>query len=298
MDQEPAHVAPQEDIALAFDAGHAVNRLLSDPDSALSKFRTTHPDITTDDLTTLALEIAETEAQRRRTDLLLAHLHILNREGIESLAIIEALKIEDKRPNAAKGIIVVSADANGLKLVNDLVSHAAGDDLLRGVGAEFRNAFRETDILGHPSGDEFFALLIVDNNTQVDPEAVKRFLEGTDGILTRFHQNIETFRTQIKQKATVLYGKPWPEDTTEKRPGTVSVGWHYFSSEEYLERYQQYRQSTRKGYQSQSFTKFLETEAEARMYEMKRQKKTVGKPHQAPHQHQPESQEVSRNQFE
>lgn len=261
---------PQEDVALAQEAGYTVNRYLLDPDSALSKFREAHPDISIKELTGIALEITEGEAQRRRTDTLLAHLNIFNRDGIEALATMEALKIKDKRRNAPRGVIVIFADANGLKIVNDEVGHPAGDDLLRGVGAGFRNSFRETDILGHPSGDEFVALLPLDNASQETPNAIQQFLEGDTGILTRFHHGIDQFRERVREQAQTLYGKPWPADTLEKRPGTVSTGWYYFPAEEYLQRYEDYIRLPERD--KKTFTEYLQKEAEENMYGMKRGK--------------------------
>ena len=54
---------------------------------------------------------------------------------------------------------VVVADLDGLKLVNDLLGHSAGDRLLREAGRLLRGAFRSSDVVARVGGDEFTALL-------------------------------------------------------------------------------------------------------------------------------------------
>lgn len=54
---------------------------------------------------------------------------------------------------------VVVADIDGLKLVNDLLGHGAGDRLLQEAGRLLRNAFRSSDVVARIGGDEFAALL-------------------------------------------------------------------------------------------------------------------------------------------
>ncbi|MEP6619240.1 MAG: diguanylate cyclase [bacterium] len=55
--------------------------------------------------------------------------------------------------------VLVFADLDGLKRINDEHGHAAGDAAIRLVASALRSIFRETDIVARWSGDEFVALM-------------------------------------------------------------------------------------------------------------------------------------------
>jgi len=55
--------------------------------------------------------------------------------------------------------VLVFADLDGLKHINDSHGHAAGDAALRLAGRALRSILRETDIVARWSGDEFVALM-------------------------------------------------------------------------------------------------------------------------------------------
>jgi diguanylate cyclase (GGDEF)-like protein/PAS domain S-box-containing protein len=56
--------------------------------------------------------------------------------------------------------VVVFADLDGLKQINDQYGHAAGDAAIRLVANALKSIFRETDIVARWSGDEFVALMV------------------------------------------------------------------------------------------------------------------------------------------
>jgi diguanylate cyclase (GGDEF)-like protein len=55
--------------------------------------------------------------------------------------------------------VLVFADLDGLKKINDEHGHAAGDAAIRLVANALKSIFRETDIVARWSGDEFVALM-------------------------------------------------------------------------------------------------------------------------------------------
>ncbi|OPZ75652.1 MAG: Cyclic di-GMP phosphodiesterase response regulator RpfG [Firmicutes bacterium ADurb.Bin456] len=56
-------------------------------------------------------------------------------------------------------ITIISADLNGLKIINDTMGHCRGDKLLEACAKILRDSLRSTDILARLGGDEFAAIL-------------------------------------------------------------------------------------------------------------------------------------------
>ncbi len=55
--------------------------------------------------------------------------------------------------------VLVYADLNGFKMVNDSLGHSAGDDLLQDIGQALQATIRAGDIAGRLGGDEFAVFL-------------------------------------------------------------------------------------------------------------------------------------------
>ncbi len=56
-------------------------------------------------------------------------------------------------------ITIISADVDGLKLINDTMGHSSGDEVLKASAKVLQDSLRKSDILARTGGDEFTALL-------------------------------------------------------------------------------------------------------------------------------------------
>jgi diguanylate cyclase (GGDEF)-like protein len=61
-----------------------------------------------------------------------------------------------------KDVVVVYADLDGLKLINDSFGHKEGDRALVKTAELMKETFRPSDVLARLGGDEFTALAVVD----------------------------------------------------------------------------------------------------------------------------------------
>jgi len=106
------------------------------------------------------LERAQTEiAQRKLVEEQLRHTSthdnltgINNRSFFESE--LERLELSHEFP-----VSIVVADVDNLKIANDTLGHAAGDEILRHVAQVLRSMFRRSDVVARIGGDEFCVLL-------------------------------------------------------------------------------------------------------------------------------------------
>jgi diguanylate cyclase (GGDEF)-like protein len=81
---------------------------------------------------------------------------LYNRRGFLNFA-EQQFKIADRMKQS---LLLVFADLDGLKSINDSFGHHRGDLALMETAHVLREAFRETDIVARLGGDEFAALLI------------------------------------------------------------------------------------------------------------------------------------------
>jgi diguanylate cyclase (GGDEF)-like protein/PAS domain S-box-containing protein len=80
-----------------------------------------------------------------------------------------------------KGVIVVYADLDGLKTINDTFGHKEGDRALVKTAELLKETFRTSDVLGRLGGDEFTAL------AAVEPDG------GVEKLLARLHQRFANY---------------------------------------------------------------------------------------------------------
>ena len=100
------------------------------------------------------LDISErTRLERALRDLSLTDdlTGLYNRRGFSTLAERQlALALRCHQP-----LLLIFADVDGLKTINDTYGHAAGDQALRDTAAILRATYRSADIIARLGGDEF-----------------------------------------------------------------------------------------------------------------------------------------------
>ena len=86
-----------------------------------------------------------------------------------------AFEVErSKRSN--EGFAVLFLDLDRFKEVNDQYGHEAGNEILRAVADEIRNAVRASDVAARYGGDEFVVIL-----TRTDLQGGARVARGAPG---------------------------------------------------------------------------------------------------------------------
>jgi len=77
-----------------------------------------------------------------------------NRRGFMTLAERE-LKIQERTKS---GLLLLFADVDNMKTINDNLGHEKGDQALIEIAASFKKVFRKSDIIARVGGDEFAVL--------------------------------------------------------------------------------------------------------------------------------------------
>jgi len=119
---------------------------------------------------------------------LLAQLEKQNQEdGLTGLCnrryLDERLADEFRRASRHnRKICVALADIDFFKRVNDLFSHAVGDETLKAVASILRDNCRETDVVGRYGGEEFVILFL-----EMEPEGASRVCEKIRSAVERYN---------------------------------------------------------------------------------------------------------------
>jgi diguanylate cyclase (GGDEF)-like protein/PAS domain S-box-containing protein len=117
-------------------------------------------------------ERKETERQLRESSLMDELTGLNNRRGFKLLAdqLIQVAK--RMRVNA----LLFYIDLDGLKWINDIRGHAAGDRALIEAGVLLKTSFRSSDVVARLGGDEF-VVLAVESDDQSAPTMLARLEE-------------------------------------------------------------------------------------------------------------------------
>ncbi len=116
---------------------------------------------------------------------------LLNRRGFISLA-NQQFKIARREKWQ---LLLIFADLDGLKDINDRFGHPIGDQALRATALIFKETFRTSDVIARLGGDEF---IILANNFSN---------EGMEGIAGRLQENINKTNAENRNyQLSVSYG--------------------------------------------------------------------------------------------
>jgi diguanylate cyclase (GGDEF)-like protein len=123
---------------------------------------------------------------------------LYNRRGFLARA-DQQIKIADELGHS---MLMVFTDVDGLKDINDTLGHHWGDLAIMEMAHVLREAFRETDILGRLSGDEFVALLTCENNIN-EEFLTKRFRETMEQ-----HNNYQERHFKLSASMGIAHYEP------------------------------------------------------------------------------------------
>ncbi|MCR4745791.1 MAG: sensor domain-containing diguanylate cyclase [Lachnospiraceae bacterium] len=106
--------------------------------------------------------------------------------------------------------VSISLDVNGLKVVNDTLGHAAGDELLIGASQCMKRCLGSYGKIYRTGGDEFIAVLFCDD---------KKLKE----VLDNFEKTIAGWKGKLVDSLTISYGYISKEEEPEKSVRELAV---------------------------------------------------------------------------
>ena len=115
---------------------------------------------------------------------------LYNRRGFFILA-EQQIKIAAR---TRRGMLLVSADLDGLKGINDRFGHHEGDRALVDAAQILRQSFRESDIISRIGGDEF--VVLVTEKPEINPDVLFR----------RLKENLEVYNSRVKRPLYISMG--------------------------------------------------------------------------------------------
>lgn len=107
---------------------------------------------------------------------------LYNRRGFLSLAAQQLNLLE----RTGKGTLLIFADLDGMKIINDTLGHQKGDEALIETANILRKTFRKADVIGRMGGDEFAVLAM--SGTHQSPEVLKARLEKNIREFNKTHE--------------------------------------------------------------------------------------------------------------
>lgn len=109
-----------------------------------------------------------------------------------------------------KDIICVSFDLNGLKVVNDMVGHEAGDELISEAGRLIKDSFGKYGKVFRTGGDEFYAVITTSR-------------ENYDKELKHFNEQCEAWIGKYSSTMKISLGAGFREDTKNNSINEITI---------------------------------------------------------------------------
>jgi diguanylate cyclase (GGDEF)-like protein len=125
--------------------------------------------------------------------------NLLNRRGFFFLS-DQQLKMAKRKE---KGALLIYADFDNLKRINDTFGHKAGDKALLNVAEIIRATFRKSDIIARIGGDEFSVL------------AMETSWASADTLVSRLRENVRSYHaTTYPYKLSLSIGLSYYDPET------------------------------------------------------------------------------------
>jgi diguanylate cyclase (GGDEF)-like protein/PAS domain S-box-containing protein len=96
--------------------------------------------------------------------------------GSRALLVAEAKTVLGRSRRVARGVALLFIDLDGFKRVNDMLGHAAGDELLIQVARRLEESTRDSDLCVRLGGDEFVACCPDVDSLEVAEKVAERLL--------------------------------------------------------------------------------------------------------------------------
>lgn len=132
----------------------------------------------------VSAKLAESLEQLKETNAFLDEVsksdeltQIYNRRGFQ----VTARKVLQQPENLGKTAVVLYADMNNLKLINDKFGHEEGDYSLRSIAKILKDALGEEQIIGRLGGDEFAGFLFMEDK-KYEQILRKRITQATEEL--------------------------------------------------------------------------------------------------------------------
>jgi diguanylate cyclase (GGDEF)-like protein len=131
-------------------------------------------------------KLKKAEAMMRELALIDVLTGLSNRRGFLTYA-DHLLKLSNR---TQRGLILIYADLDNMKWINDEFGHAEGDRALVTAGEVLKKTFRNSDVVGRVGGDEFAILALEAKAESLDVlrKRLKQNLEKTEYNLDSVHK--------------------------------------------------------------------------------------------------------------